>query len=569
MSKKQSFEITKKPKVVTWPARIEPPHYGHLYYIMSLCEHFDKVVILIGSCYEHGNIRHSISAHNREKMVRAMLEEAGIPKEKYTFEFLPDYDSNEIWYNELMKINKKHDSKCIATGNEWIKQIVEENGNEIEVRDFELKYPFNYRATDVRNAVINNDFTALKKMVPFSVLQILLTNDCFKSILYSNNNEAVHFVPGRQTVDMVLLLKDTNTKKLYVLLGKRDSSKQDFPNVLALPGGEIKIGESPTDAIVRVVREETGLLLKIEDKTFLQPPVSFENVVTSLATMKMVGIYSSNDITKAGTRGGSSQCFSILIEDKVDKFRKLLNQNSDLYDIDFYEIDNVKNQSLAFQHNEMLEKAMYISKAMPKIEIDKVEKKKNSTCIAILGAPGAGKSTVAHGIMYEFKRVPLSVEMALEFAKEEVYENHLQEIVNDQLYIMGEQNRRIARCIGKVDYIITDSPLPICSVHTDSNLLKEVAFSTFDKTENYIIFIKRAKNVKYDTEGRTEDEETSRKISETLEESLISRGYKLNYANSADEALILALEFAYQKENDENIKKRINKTIEKIKFQME
>lgn len=566
MIKKQNFETSKKLKVVTWIGRTMPPHFGHLYYLMTLSEKYDKVVIVIGSCYEHGDVRYSISAHLREKMIRAMLEEAGIKEEKYTFEFLQDYESNEEWYNELMKINTKHGSECIATGNEWIKKIVEERGNKIEVKDFELKYPFLYRATDVRNAVINNDFETLRKLVPFSVLQILLTNDCFKSILYSNTNEAVHFVPGRQTVDMVLLLKDKKTQKLYVLLGKRDKTKQDFPSVLALPGGGIEEGESPTEAVVRVVRKETGLLLKVEDKTFLQPPVSFENVSTNLTTMKMIGIYSSEDVTKAGTRGGSSQCFSILVEDDVEKFRNALKQNSDLYDINFYEIDNVSNQSLAFQHNEMLEKAMYISRAMPKIEMDKTEKKKESVCIAIMGSPGAGKSTTAHGIMYEFKRIPLSVEMASEFAKDEVYENHLQEIVSDQLYIMGEQNRRVARCIGKVDYIITDSPLPICSVHTDSKLLKEVAFSTFEKTENYIIFIKRGKNVKYDTEGRCEDEETSKKISDTLEESLIARGYKLNYANDSDEALILALQFAYEREKNVNTKQRIKKAIAKIEM---
>lgn len=564
-----SNELVRKLNTVTWIGRTMPPHFGHLYYLMTLCEKYDRIVVVIGSCYEHGNVRYSISAHLREKMIRAMLKEAGMPIEKFVFEFLEDYEDNEVWYSELMRINKKYDSVCIATGNEWIGKIVSENGNEIEVKDFELKYPFEYRATDVRNAVINNDFDALKQMVPFSVLQILLTNDCFKSIIYSNNNEAVKFVPGRQTVDMVFLLKDKNTKKLYVLLGKRNLAKKDFPGVLALPGGKIEKGESPTDAVTRVVRNETGLLLNVIDKTFLQPPVSFENISTNLTTIKMIGIYSSDDVSKAGTRGGSSQCFSILIEDDVEKFRKVLNPNSDLYEMDFYEIDNIRNQSLAFQHNEMLEKAMYISKAMPKIEIDKVEKAKKSICISVIGAPGAGKSTVAHGIMYQFKRVPLSVEMASEFAKDEVYENHLQEIVDDQLYIMGEQNRRVARCIGKVDYIITDSPLPICSVHTDSPLLKEVAFSTFEKTENYIIFIKRGKNVKYDTEGRSEDEATSKKISDTLEESLISRGYNLNYASNADHALILALEFAYQKEDDENIKKKIKLSIEKIRKQME
>lgn len=563
--KKNTRLIDNSKKTVAWLARTMPPHFGHLYYLLTLFDKFEKVVIVIGSCYEHGETRFSISAYLREKMLRAMLEEAHVSKEKYDFEHLPDYKEDEVWYNELMNICKKNNVSCIATGNEWVQDIVKKHGGNIEVKDFEIKYPFKYRATDVRNAIIDNDFEAVKKMVPFSVLQILLTNDCFKSILLSNMHNAVHFVPGRQTVDMVILLKDPNTDKLYVLLGKRDKKKQDFPGVFALPGGAIETFESPEKAIVRIVRKETGLLLKVLDESFLQPPVSFENIDTKLTTMKKVGIYSSEDVLVAGTRGGSSQCFSILIEDEVEKFRNALKQDEDLYDLDFYEISNIRNKFLAFQHSEMLEKAMFISKAMPKIEVDRKKKNKKSICISLIGSSGARKSTAAYGIMYNLKRIPIDVEMASEFAKDEVYENHLQEILEDQLYIIGNQNRRVARLVGKVDYIITDAPLPICSAHTDDELLKDIIFSTFDKTENYIIFLKRPDEEKFCQEGRIEDADTSKKISDELEKSLVLRGYDLDYAYSPNETVILALKFVYNRQTDEKIKERILEFIEQVK----
>ncbi len=353
---------------VIWLARTMPPHFGHLYYLLTLFDIFDKVIIVIGSCYEHGETRYSISAHLREKMIRAMLEEVKISKSKYDFVHLPDYKDDQVWYQELMEICEINSAKCIATGNKWVQDVVKNNTNNIEVRDFQLKYQFRYRATDVRNAIINNDFKSIKKMVPFSVLQILLTNDCFKSILKANMHNAVHFVPGRQTVDMVILLKDITTSKVYVLLGRRNGNKQDFPGVLALPGSQIEKFESPEKAAVRIVRKETGLLINILDESFLQPPVEIENVKTNLTTLKLVGIYSAEDVKIAGTRGGSSQCFSIFIEDNVEKFRKVLKSNSELYDIDFYQVADVIDRKLAFQHNEMLEKALVISKATPKIE---------------------------------------------------------------------------------------------------------------------------------------------------------------------------------------------------------
>ena len=111
-----------------------PPHFGHLYYLMTLCEKYDKVVIIIGSCYEHGNVRYSISAHLREKMLRAMLKEAKIDDDKYTFEFLPDCKDNLIWYNNLMKINEKHNS-------EWkeIEECIGKERYELEKTVLELK----------------------------------------------------------------------------------------------------------------------------------------------------------------------------------------------------------------------------------------------------------------------------------------------------------------------------------------------------------------------------------------------------------------------------------------------
>lgn len=526
-------------KNVAWLARTMPPHYGHLYYLLTLFEKFDTVIIIIGSCYEHGETRYSISAFLREKMLRAMLEEAHICKEKYEFIHLSDYKEDEKWYSELVNICKLKNVSCIATGNEWVHDIVRKHNEEIEVKDFELKYPFKYRATDVRNAIIENDFSKIKRFVPFSVLQILLTNDCFKSILLANTKNAVHFVPGRQTVDMVILFKDIDTQILYVLLGKRDNKKQDFPGVLALPGGAIKNFESPESAVLRIVREETGLLLKIVDESFLQPPVTFENIDTNLTTMKKVGIYSSEDVLVAGTRGGSSQCFSILIEDKIEKFREKLKQNSELYDLDFYEINSIRYKFLAFQHSEMIEKAMSISRAMPKIEIDKKDKKKDSICISVMGSSYIGKTTAVHGIMYNLRQIPVDVEMAFEFVKEEIYDSHLIENLDDNLYVFNNQNRRILSLIGKVDYIITDAPLSI--------------FSTYDKIENYIILLKEKDN-----------EENFNENSYILEKKLINIGCKIDFAYSPNEAVKLALKFVYENQKDEKIKCRILDFIKKL-----
>lgn len=572
------YEISNN-EVVLWPARVEPPHNMHKEYIIGLTKIFKRVIILIGSANAHGTPRHCIPAITRVKMVSAMLEEAKLSKDKYTIVTMPDYFTtagdydDEKWCEKIVKLAKDYGATYVASGNEWVKDILErDETSNLKVIDPDLLLAETYRATDVRNAIIRGDYESLKKMVPFSVLQILLENDCYKGIIMSNENKAVSFLPGRQTVDMVLLLKDVSTEKLYVLLGKRKMDKIDFPGVLALPGGGMEEFEIPTDAIKRVLEEETGLVLNIQDGCFLNDPVKFDNIDTKLLTMKMVGIYSDPNPLKAGSRGGSSQCFSIYIEDDVKRFREVIASKKDLDELDFYEVDSISNTILAFQHSEMLEKAIYMAKAKIKLEKDKSDfANKKSKCICLMGGSGSGKSTAAHGIMYILKLCGISCEFTGEFAKDEVYEGHLDKIIDDQSYIISMQNRRVKRLVDYgVDYIISDAPLPISAYHASSEKpIEELAYYLFDKNDNYIIFVNKDENVKFETKGRAEDEQKSKKISSNLKQSLMVRDYDFVETVGSNDTVVKALEFVANDISDEKAANKIRKMIEFVKKEKE
>jgi hypothetical protein len=67
------------------------------------------------------------------------------------------------------------------------------------------------------------------------------------------------------------------------------------------------------------------------------------------------------------------------------------------------------------------------------------------------------------------------VELITEFAKDCVYENQLNILRNDQLFLLANQNRRIQRIIESnenIDYIITDSPLLLCKIFAIKNNVK-------------------------------------------------------------------------------------------------
>ena len=60
-------------------------------------------------------------------------------------------------------------------------------------------------------------------------------------------------------------------------------------------------------------------------------------------------------------------------------------------------------------------------------------KKKDTLIINLIGGPGSGKSTTAAGLFYKLKQMGIDCEMALEFAKDNVWEESLMTL-NDQIY---------------------------------------------------------------------------------------------------------------------------------------
>jgi len=85
--------------------------------------------------------------------------------------------------------------------------------------------------------------------------------------------------------------------------------------------------------------------------------------------------------------------------------------------------------------------------------------------INLYGGPGIGKSTTAAYLYYRLKRLNKSVELVQEYVKEWAWENRNIKPF-DQIYFFGKQVRKESMLFGKVDYVITDSPvlLSLCYI---------------------------------------------------------------------------------------------------------
>ena len=143
---------------------------------------------------------------------------------------------------------------------------------------------------------------------------------------------------------------------------------------------------------------------------------------------------------------------------------------------------------------------------------------KNTLIVNLYGGPGSGKSTGAAYIFSKLKMAGVDAEYVTEYAKDKVWEGN-KEVFNCQFYITGKQVFRIHRCFGKVDVIVTDSPIRLGAVYADRIGLPHLAKACVEAADKYKfhslnIFLKRVKP--YNPNGRNQTEEESKGIDETI-----------------------------------------------------
>ena len=142
--------------------------------------------------------------------------------------------------------------------------------------------------------------------------------------------------------------------------------------------------------------------------------------------------------------------------------------------------------------------------------------------VNLFGAPGAGKSTGAAYIFAMLKTQGINAELVTEFAKDKVWEES-KAIFQNQAYIFGKQCFRVSRCVGKVDVIVTDSPLPLSIYYntlTDPEVRMKPSFNqcvidTFNSYNNLNYYVNRFKE--YNPVGRMQTEEESDAISSEIQ----------------------------------------------------
>lgn len=143
--------------------------------------------------------------------------------------------------------------------------------------------------------------------------------------------------------------------------------------------------------------------------------------------------------------------------------------------------------------------------------------------VSLLGGSGIGKSTTAAKLYGEMKDLSMSVELVREFVKEWCLSGkkvgHF-----GQSIIYGQQLDRESMLYGKVEYIVTDSPLILCPVYQmyyqkhDSikhAVLKDMEVAREKEGVIHLNFL-LSRNKPFDPKGRYETEKVAKKIDITV-----------------------------------------------------
>lgn len=142
---------------------------------------------------------------------------------------------------------------------------------------------------------------------------------------------------------------------------------------------------------------------------------------------------------------------------------------------------------------------------------------KKTIFVNLFGGPGTGKSTLCASIFSELKIKGVDCEMALEYVKDLVWEESFEKIKN-QVYIFGKQQNRLFRLNGKVDVVITDSPLLNSIVYYKGNNphFSDVVMFEFKKLNSLNYYLVRT--FEYVDNGRMQSLEQAKQVDRDYKE---------------------------------------------------
>jgi nicotinamide riboside kinase len=144
--------------------------------------------------------------------------------------------------------------------------------------------------------------------------------------------------------------------------------------------------------------------------------------------------------------------------------------------------------------------------------------------VNLFGGPSTGKSTNAAGIFYKLKTQGINCEYIQEYAKDKTWQGDTFSLAV-QPYITSKQLYRQHRVMGKVDVIVTDSPIILGVVYGGlyaGDKFNAWLIDAFKQLNNMNVFLTRnLDNHPYNPSGRTQTVDQAIDIDQLVREMLV------------------------------------------------
>jgi bifunctional NMN adenylyltransferase/nudix hydrolase len=260
--------------------RFQPPHRTHVAVMLESLERVQKLIVVIGSAKVARSIKNPFTAEERERMISASLEAAGVARNRFAFAGVRDYFYNEaMWLAEVQRgVN------TITKGSTDIALLGHvKDGSSYYLKSFPnwtflpTKIVSDLNATSVREALWQGNTARALELVSPAVATFLteftetseygnLRAEYEYVQSYKRQWSAAPYPPVFVTTDAVVM------KSGFVLVVRRGG--HPGKGKLALPGGFLNQKETLLAGCLRELQEETGF--KLDWEKFLRASQVFD-----------------------------------------------------------------------------------------------------------------------------------------------------------------------------------------------------------------------------------------------------------------------------------------------------
>ena len=175
----------------------------------------------------------------------------------------------------------------------------------------------------------------------------------------------------------------------------------------------------------------------------------------------------------------------------------------------------------------------FINEHRKLVDSEQAKRNRKTLVINAFGGPGAGKTVACMDICQQLKKLGYNAEYVSEVAKDYVYAEDFDKLDGTEVHqfeILQEQMKRVDTKIGKVDFVVTDSPILLNGIY-NKELTEEYSaglLALHNQYQNFVFVVNRDVSQNFQQEGRIHNLEESQKkdceITELLNNNKIYYG---------------------------------------------